>query len=407
MIGRGTRLCPELLDGEDKKEFFIFDLCGNFAFFRAQPRGLEPGLVVTLQERLFNLKVRMMRELQDVEYQSLELRALRERLVDEAVAAVGLLNRDAFDVRQHLRYVDKFSCADEYVVLGVDDVTDIANHVAPLVLPSSDDASAVRFDALIYQIELALLQHRPIGRAKGDALEKARALSKCGTMPMVAAQKDLLVAILHDGYLDALDVSGYEDIRLRLRDLLIFIPFEERRKYDTDFTDDILYITVVATKPTGNTLESYRRSIEWYLLQHEDEPAIAKIKNNVPLAEHDVQQLETYFWIELGTKEQYEANFGSTPIGELVRSVVGLSQEAANTAFSAFLNTGLLEDSRQQRFVKLLVDYIVKRGMMKDLSVLQGSPFSDQGSLAELFDTKTFMDLRRVIDEINGNASAA
>jgi type I restriction enzyme R subunit len=66
----------------------------------------------------------------------------------------------------------------------------------------------------------------------------------------------------------------------------------------------------------------------------------------------------------------------------------------------------LLEDSRQQRFVKLLVDYIVKRGMMKNLSVLQGSPFSDQGSLAELFDTKTFMDLRRVIDEINGNASA-
>ncbi len=34
MIGRGTRLCPGLLDGEDKEKFYIFDFCGNFEFFR-------------------------------------------------------------------------------------------------------------------------------------------------------------------------------------------------------------------------------------------------------------------------------------------------------------------------------------------------------------------------------------
>lgn len=34
MIGRGTRLCPGLIDGEDKQKFYIFDFCGNFEFFR-------------------------------------------------------------------------------------------------------------------------------------------------------------------------------------------------------------------------------------------------------------------------------------------------------------------------------------------------------------------------------------
>lgn len=34
MIGRGTRLCPGLIDGEDKSKFYIFDFCGNFEFFR-------------------------------------------------------------------------------------------------------------------------------------------------------------------------------------------------------------------------------------------------------------------------------------------------------------------------------------------------------------------------------------
>ena len=32
MIGRGTHLCPGLLDGEDKQKFYIFDFCGNFEF---------------------------------------------------------------------------------------------------------------------------------------------------------------------------------------------------------------------------------------------------------------------------------------------------------------------------------------------------------------------------------------
>ena len=34
MIGRGTRLCPGLINGEDKDQFYIFDVCGNFEFFR-------------------------------------------------------------------------------------------------------------------------------------------------------------------------------------------------------------------------------------------------------------------------------------------------------------------------------------------------------------------------------------
>lgn len=45
--------------------------------------------------------------------------------------------------------------------------------------------------------------------------------------------------------------------------------------------------------------------------------------------------------------------------------------------------------------------------MLKDLSVLQESPFNDQGSISELFsDVTVFMGLRAVIDEINNNAVA-
>ncbi len=45
--------------------------------------------------------------------------------------------------------------------------------------------------------------------------------------------------------------------------------------------------------------------------------------------------------------------------------------------------------------------------MLKDLSVLQESPFSDKGSVAEIFtDMTVWMEIRKVIDRINANAVA-
>ena len=81
--------------------------------------------------------------------------------------------------------------------------------------------------------------------------------------------------------------------------------------------------------------------------------------------------------------------------------------QAANDAFSRFLSDAGL-DSRQMHFVKQIINYIVKNGMMKDLTVLQESPFSDIGSFSEVFDDNDlFAELRKAIEGINRNAVAA
>jgi type I restriction enzyme R subunit len=46
--------------------------------------------------------------------------------------------------------------------------------------------------------------------------------------------------------------------------------------------------------------------------------------------------------------------------------------------------------------------------MMKDLSVLQGPPFTDQGNIIEVFtDLSVWMGIRQVIEQVNANALAA
>lgn len=108
----------------------------------------------------------------------------------------------------------------------------------------------------------------------------------------------------------------------------------------------------------------------------------------------------------MGSRQDYEAELGAKPLGEFVREIVGLDMNAAKEAFSQYLDDTNL-DSRQIYFVNQIVEYIVHNGMMKDLSVLQEPPFTDQGSIVEVFtDLTLWAGIKDVIDRINANAAA-
>lgn len=134
--------------------------------------------------------------------------------------------------------------------------------------------------------------------------------------------------------------------------------------------------------------------------------AIAKLKSNVPLTAEDIKELEKILWSELGTQEEYEAEYGKKPLGEFVREIVGLDMNATKEAFSAYLEDTSL-DSRQIYFVNQIVEYIVHNGTMKDLSVLQEPPFTDMGRIVEVFtDGSVWLGIKKIIDQINANAAA-
>ncbi len=122
--------------------------------------------------------------------------------------------------------------------------------------------------------------------------------------------------------------------------------------------------------------------------------------------ESDLKGLEEILWSELGTKEDYRREYGENPLGEFVREIVGLDMNAAKEAFSVYLdNTNF--DNRQIYFVNQIVEYIVHNGVMKDMSVLQESPFTDYGSVVDIFtDLTVWMEIRQVIEQINENAAA-
>ena len=405
MIGRGTRLCPGLIDGVDKSKFYIFDFCGNFEFFRMN-KGNPTPVMLALQGALFLLKAQIAFKLQEVAYQTPELMEFRAALVEDMVRKVKELNRENFAVRQHLKYVERYSEPGSYAVLTYEETLEMRDELAPLIEPENDDPKALRFDALMYGIELAYLAGEKHGRARSDLLKKVSAVANVANIPEIMMQAELIDKILHTDYLDTAGINEFEHIRTSLRDLMKYIPVS-KIIYNTDFDDEILGIEWKKPDLGNDDLKNYKAKAEYYVRQHQDNAVIAKLRTNVPLTGADVKVLEEILWSEVGTRQEYQAEYGEKPLGEFVREIVGLDMNAAKAAFAEFLNDANL-DSRQIYFVNQIVEYIVQNGMMKDIRVLQEAPFTDQGSIAEVFtDLALWRNIQKTIEQVNANALAA
>ena len=386
-------------------KFYIFDFCGNFEFFRMN-NGKPTANQIALQGAIFSLKSQIVFKLQDLAYQTPELITFRKSLVDDMVRKVRELNKENFAVRQHLRYVELYSNPDHYNALTYEDTLKMSEELAPLIIPDVDEASAVRFDALMYGIELAYLVGKKYSRARIDLLKKVSGIASVANIPEIMVQSELINKILHTDYLDTAGINEFEHIRKSLRNLMKYIP-KPHMKYITNFDDEILSVEWHESELENDDLKNYKAKAEFYIRKHQNEAVIAKLKSNIPLNGEDVAALEKILWSEIGSRDDYQSEYGEKPLGEFVREIVGLDMNAAKEAFSDYLNDVNL-DSRQIYFVNQIVEYIVHNGMMKDLSVLQETPFTDKGSIVEIFtDLSVWLGIRKVIEQINANAIAA
>ena len=405
MIGRGTRLCKDLLGiGLDKTGFLIFDFCNNFEFFRANPKGMETKIGESLTEKIYNTKAEIARELQDIKYQEEDYKSYREEIVNELLSSIKELKEDSFRVKMHQRYIDTYKNKDAWNNLGSGSIAEIKEHISALITSLNEDELAKRFDYLVYTVDLAYLQNKNASKPIRSIIQTAQELAKLGSIPQVMQQKYIIEKVQTDEFWESADILELEAVRAALRELIKFIEKEKQKMYYTNFSDEIIEVKENQSMYIVNELKDYKKKVTFYLKAHQDELAIYKLRNNKQLTKVDLQTLERIMWEELGSKAEYEKEYGNTPVTKLVRKIVGLDRGAANEAFSKFLSEEKL-NVVQIRFVKLIVDYIVTNGVLEDKRILMEEPFRSLGSITTLFKDK-MQDAREIMDIIaivNGN----
>lgn len=412
MIGRGTRLCKDLtcidqIDGEytDKRRFLIFDYCGNFEFFREHKEGFESKETKTLSENIFGKQVKLISLLQESAFSDDAYQKWRATLVSTCQSQVKGLNMELVSVKLQLQFVEKYKKEKAFDSLGEGDKGELLQHIAPIVRLNDEDELAKRFDNFMYGLILASMEQMPAFKyAKKQLCDIATLLERKVSIPQVKEKMPIIQEVNTDEFWVANDILLFEKVREELRELMKFLDRNPQKKpIITRLTDPILAQQEGVLLEQAYDFEDYRDKVNRYIGEHGDTLAIYKLTHNIKLSLGDYQTLERVFTSELGSKEDYEREFGETPFGLLVRKVAKLDHEAAMQAFSTFINDESL-NQRQIAFVYKIINHVEQNGYMDNVADLQKPPFDKPISFIKLFDAKTRVALMKTINDIKDNA---
>ncbi|MGI0479353.1 DEAD/DEAH box helicase family protein [Geminocystis sp. CENA526] len=402
MIGRGTRLCPNLFGiGRDKTEFLIFDLCDNFAYFSQEVKEKEQTPSESLHTRLLKAKLELwecldtaeknttpvnnpqnrVKEPQSNPYTVVKTENLREKILDELHQHVTSMEENNFLVRRHLETVETFSQREKWHNLTQEDKQIILDTLIPL--PNSlpvENPRLKNFDLLCLKIQLAILKNTQDFETLRD---KVRDLLACledkKTIPIVKDKLSFIEQVQSESWWQDVTVYLVEEMRVNLRDLMIFIDKQQENIICTNFEDELgeLETVSVPNRQTGFSSHQYSKKVQNYILAHQDHISIVKLKRNLPLTETDLRELEKMLFTSEGmeSRDKFELVYGKRNLKSFIRELVGLDKNTAKEAFSKYLENNNLS-ANQIRFIEQIINWLTQHGVMNP-PLLYESPFTD------------------------------
>uniref|UniRef100_UPI0030EBB481 type I restriction-modification enzyme R subunit C-terminal domain-containing protein n=1 Tax=uncultured Cyclobacterium sp. TaxID=453820 RepID=UPI0030EBB481 len=409
MIGRGTRLRPNLFGPEkDKESFLIFDYCENFEFFEVNPEASGGSVGLSLTQQAFQLRIDLALALR--QSGSKPENDFAETLIDLLHSQVVALNDKNFVVRHHLEFVEKYRKKEEWMDIGPSKLQEIAEHIVPLLSPDESDHVAARgFDVLMLNYELALKGGRVTAKYENRLTTACRVLEKKGNIPLVEAGMPTIKKVLMEGCLQQANVVNLDEVRVALRELMQFMDEIDQPIIETHF-QDYLDLSKIEERDIvrDSTLEPYRRRVERYLEAHKDHLVISKIKNNQPITAAELAQLQAIFFNaeEVGSREEFEKEGKGKTLAYFIRELIGLDKEAVQAAFAEFIQQHNL-NAAQIKFLDLIIGYLTQNGVI-DKRALFESPFKDINDSGPfgLFDDAQVTKIISILDRINGNVDA-
>jgi len=404
MIGRGTRLCPDLFGpGRDKTHFRIFDHWGNFEYFDQPRPEAEPSVSKSLMQRVFEARI------------SLGETALRQARADVFKIAAGLLvgdvaslPDDTISVKEHWREVQTVAQdgAIEGFAPGI--VNTLRFAIAPLMqwVQIRGHSDAYHLDLLIAEMQVALLNRsNRFDDCRGEFLNRIASL-RMNLNPV--KEKAATIRRVRSGeFWGAVTPFDLEDVRKELRSIMQHkdgsgIQPAPPKVYDIAEDPAEFQYGPRPSRVRSIDQAAYRRRVEEALTDLFDtEPTLRKIRMGQPVTQADLQALTSLVLtqhpdVDLSVLEEfYPAMAGQ--LDGIIRTIVGMQPEAVQERFTRFVHRHPGLTAKQVQFIALLQNHIARNGRIEidrlfeppftsiDSDGLDGV-FSDEGQITELLD---------------------
>ncbi|MDC1106980.1 DEAD/DEAH box helicase family protein [Prolixibacteraceae bacterium] len=396
MIGRGSRLSPDLLGyGQDKERFLIFDYCGNFEYFEENPHGVENSKQESRLQKVLGLELEIAHMLSHANYQKEEtLVAFRKNLLDRMHGRVVMLDESRYEVKLESRTVLDYQQREVWHHLSEKDVHVIKEKLIPLIPGVDGDTDDARgYDQLLYHLIKVRLETPKNsvfttivegGMSKVYDISK-NLLKKC-TIPQVKQAQEEIKAPMEESFWNKRGVAHLERLRTKVRDLVRHVDREVREAQETNFIDQILDDKVKMTQyedQVAQTGANYRlmemrynkERLEALMLQHSDHMTIQRMRRKEAISQEELSQLEAWLFDHQVSKE--DIDFIKSEHGTLERfivTLVGLDKEKVDAAFATFVNTHTL-NSKQIAFLTEIKRFYTTQGVLDQGLLFEGAPF--------------------------------
>lgn len=396
MIGRGTRTCKELnvyspskeyfeknddsspvISHQDKQGFYIFDFCDVFEFFRKNPDGREAKTALNLSQKIFELKLDMIFELQKAEHQgNAEHKAFYEKYKEECFNKVKKLNRNLINVKTSLKFVDKYSDIKAWNYIALLELKEMKKQLTPLIDANSDEEESKYFDLWIFNMELEeITGDKDYSKAIQKVTTICDALTDKFSIPEVASKKDFIKEVMENDFWENANLTKMEKVRNELRELIKFLGREVWTIIESNFQDSTI-VKEGGSSPRPQ-FKNYKQRVIDYLCENSWKGAIYKVKNLIQLNNEDIKELEHILCDELGTKEDYDGICNKMSFGVFVRSIVGIDKEKIMSLMSEYQSQYNF-NSRQQEFIHQIVDFVLENGDIVPDDLINTEPFKHQ-----------------------------
>ena len=364
MIGRGTRLCPKVFGDADKKEFYIFDWCGNFEYFSVHSDGANPVAVKSLTERLYALRLDIAAALQSAEHQEKEDdRRLHDELKEILYAQVSQLSRARIDVRAHLQTIEPYREREAWVCLSELAVAELKG-IAHLLPRPKENEAAKKFDVLMLYLQLEQVDSTvKADNSRASVIKIAQLLEKKATIPAVRERMETIKEVQTAVFWEHSTLNSLERVRKELRELVhVLAESRDERRFVINIEDAISSDAVAAPVTLKAT---YHDRVIDYLAKHTDNEVLRKIQNFEQLTTDDVNELQRIFWEELGTRTEFdEATNGKKynhNVAAFIRVIQGVDRQKALALYTRFIKDGNLT-GEQEQYLKEILNYLSENG---------------------------------------------
>ena len=364
MIGRGTRLCPKVFGDTDKKEFYIFDWCGNFEYFSVHSDGANPVAVKSLTERLFALRLDIAAALQSAEHQERENdRRLHDELKAILHAQVNQLSRARIDVRAHLQTIEPYREREAWACLSDLDVAELKG-IAHLLPRPKENEAAKKFDVLMLCLQLEQVDSTvKADNSRASVIKIAQLLEKKATIPAVRERMETIKEVQTAVFWECRTLDSLERVRKELRELVhVLAESRDERRFVINIEDAISSDAVAAPVTLKAT---YHDRVIDYLAKHTDNEVLRKIQSFEQLTTDDINELQRIFWEELGTRTEFdEATNGKKynhNVAAFIRVIQGVDRQKALALYTRFIKDGNLT-GEQEQYLKEILNYLSENG---------------------------------------------